>query len=289
MDNYYDPEILKRIQSVELDMLKDFDALCEKYQIEYFGVGGTTIGLLRHQGYIPWDDDIDIGMLREDYDRFLAVAEREYGEKYSLLNFEKNPDYPLMTTRWVKNGTTFLEHNFRNIDANWGIFLDLFCFDNIPDDDRAFKKQGFWAWVWSKLLILRSVPFPVLEQTGFVKYCIWAGCAVLHFLIRLFHIPAEFFYKKAHAQATKYQNAETSRVSYMFDPALYTSVMEKKDVLPTKRRAFEGMQVKFACNVEKYCRERYGDYMKMPPVEKRHNHVPYRLDFGDNEAQKISW
>ncbi|MCD8022436.1 MAG: LicD family protein, partial [Lachnospiraceae bacterium] len=101
MDNYYDPEVLKKIQAVELDMLKDFDALCEKYHLEYFCVGGTTIGLLRHQGYIPWDDDIDIGMMRSDYDRFLEVAEKEYGDKYSGLNFEPNPRSPLLTTRWV--------------------------------------------------------------------------------------------------------------------------------------------------------------------------------------------
>lgn len=278
---YYEPETLKKIQAVELNMLKDFDALCEKYQLEYFGVGGTTIGLLRHQGFIPWDDDIDIGMLRKDYDKFLKVAEKEYGDKYSVLNFETNHAYPLMTTRWIKNGTTFLEHNFKNIDANWGIFLDIFCFDNIPNDDKLFKKQGFWAWFWGKLLILRSVPKPVLEQRGLLSYCIWAVCRIANFVFRLLHIPPEFFYNKAHKQIIKYKNVDTERVSYMFDPALYTSVMYKEDVIPTVRRSFEGLQIKFANNVERYCRERYGDYMKMPPEDRRHNHVPYKLDFGD--------
>lgn len=283
MGIYYEPEVLMRIQSVELDMLKDFDALCQKYHLEYFGVGGTTIGLLRHQGYIPWDDDIDIGMMREDYDKFLKVAEKEYGDKYSILNFEKNDKYPLMTTRWIKNGTKFVEHNFKDIEANWGIFLDLFCFDNIPDNELAFKWQGFWAWFWGKLLILRSIPKPVLEQKGWVSHCIWGICRVINMFFRVLHISPRFFYNKAYKQITKYKNIETQRVSYMFDPKLYTSVMYKKDVLPTVRRSFEGMQVCFGNNVEKYCRERYGDYMKMPPENNRHNHVPYHLDFGEEE------
>lgn len=281
MTTYYDPETLKKIQAVELEMLQDFDRLCEKHHLEYFAVGGTTIGLLRHQGFIPWDDDIDLGMLREDYDRFLKIAETEYGDKYSVLNFEKNHAYPLMTTRWVRNGTTFLEENFKDIDANWGIFLDLFCFDNVPDDDRAFKRQGFLAWFWGKMLILRSIPKPVLEQRGLLQQCIWIACRVVNLLLRVFHVPPEFFYNRAYRQITKYRDTDTQRVSYMFDPALYTSVMYRKDVLPTARRKFEWMQIKVPRDVEKYCRERYGDYMKMPPEDRRHNHVPYRLDFGE--------
>ena len=111
MSKVYDQETLDKIQKVELDMLRDFDAMCEKHGIQYFAVGGTTIGCVRHKGFIPWDDDIDIGMVREDFEKFLRVANTEYGDKYSVLNFESDNTYPLMTTRWVKNGTVFLEES----------------------------------------------------------------------------------------------------------------------------------------------------------------------------------
>lgn len=75
----YDPDVLKKLQKAEIEILKDFDALCDKYSIDYFVCGGTALGGVRHEGFIPWDDDIDIGMTRDDYERFLEVAETEYG------------------------------------------------------------------------------------------------------------------------------------------------------------------------------------------------------------------
>ena len=147
----YDAEVLKKLQSVELEMLKDFDTLCEKYDIDYFGCGGTAIGALRHQGFIPWDDDIDIAFTRENYEKFLSVADKEYPGKYKVLNAETDSNYVLMTTRWVKCGTRFQEECFKDLDCDFGIFLDLYCFENIPDDDKLMKKQAIKAWeIWNK-------------------------------------------------------------------------------------------------------------------------------------------
>lgn len=286
MDKVYDPETLKKIQQTELEMLKDFDALCDKYGIEYFAVGGTTIGCLRHGGFIPWDDDIDLGMLREDYEKFLGVAEKEYGEKYSVLNFEKDHKYPLMTTRWVKNGTVFLEECFKTLPCNFGIFLDLYCFDNIPDDDKKMKRQGFWAWFWSKWLILLSVSEPVLYQSGMLQKLILFICKLVHAVIKILHVKPEFFYNKAQKQIQKYRNENTKRVAYMFDPKPFMSIMEKTDVVPTKKIPYENTYIRVQKDMEKYCRYRFGDYMVMPPEEKRHNHMPYKLDFGKEAPDK---
>ena len=90
----YDPEVLKRVQETELEILKDFIDLCDRHDIDYFGVGGTAIGAVRHQGFIPWDDDIDIGFLRKDYDRFLALAKEELSDKYEVLNAIEDHNYP---------------------------------------------------------------------------------------------------------------------------------------------------------------------------------------------------
>lgn len=72
----YDPQILKRLHEVQVEILKDFETICKKHHLEYFALYGTAIGAVRHQGFIPWDDDIDVGMLREDYEKFLTIARK---------------------------------------------------------------------------------------------------------------------------------------------------------------------------------------------------------------------
>ena len=162
----YDELTLRKLQEIELGILKDFVDLCNKYKIDYFGCGGTAIGAVRHGGFIPWDDDIDIALPRKDYEKFLKVAEKEYGDKYRVINTRKDPRYPLTTTRWMLNGTKFKEDALKDIPCELGIFLDLYCFDNIADDDKEMKKQAYAAWFWGKLLILRSIPRPVLYFGG---------------------------------------------------------------------------------------------------------------------------
>lgn len=88
----YEPEILQKLHTLQLEMLSDLQKICEKYNLEYFAVFGTALGAVRHKGFIPWDDDIDVGMLRKDYDIFIQVAEKEMGDKYQIMTpeIEKN-------------------------------------------------------------------------------------------------------------------------------------------------------------------------------------------------------
>lgn len=280
----YEPEVLQKLQKVELEMLKDFDALCEKYQIDYFGCGGTAIGAVRHQGFIPWDDDIDIAFTRENYEKFLAVADKEYPGKYKVLNPERDENYVLMTTRWIKCGTTFQEECFKDTDCDFGIFLDLYCFENIPDDDKLMRKQAKKAWFWGKLLIMSGVPHPTLYQTGITKTIIGTVAYLGHLFLKVMPISKRFLYNKAKEAATMYRNEETKRMAYLFDPQLYTSIVDKENVVPTCKLPYEGMMIRFPGKTEAYLTTRYGDdYMTLPPEDKRHNHPPYKLNFGDEE------
>ena len=102
----YEPEVLRKLQKAEVEILKDFDALCEKHGIDYFVCGGTAIGGVRHQGFIPWDDDIDIGMTREDYEHFLKVADSEYGDKYGVINPDRDSSFPAILTKWYRKGNS---------------------------------------------------------------------------------------------------------------------------------------------------------------------------------------
>ena len=126
MSKFYEPEILKQVQQMELEILRDFMDVCEENGLRYFGFAGTGIGAIRHGGFIPWDDDIDVAMPRADFEKAMAIIEKQYADKYYVLNTEHDPAYPLMTTRLCRKGTRFVEEAIKDVTCNFGIFLDLY-------------------------------------------------------------------------------------------------------------------------------------------------------------------
>ena len=174
MHEFYEPQVLARLQNTELQILKDFMELCDSHGLLYFGIGGTGIGALRHGGFIPWDDDIDIAMPRRDFEQFLSLAKKEFAGRYYLLNNKTNENYPMMTTRLCKCGTVFQERVMKDVDCPFGIFLDLYVMDNIADGKLAVQIQAWTAWFWSKLLVLSCMERPYLAQTGWTARVIWA-------------------------------------------------------------------------------------------------------------------
>lgn len=282
----YDQETLKKLQKIELGILKDFDALCTKYDLNYFVCGGSLIGTVRHEGFIPWDDDIDVGMPRKDYEKFLKIARKpEYSAKYSILNAETQPDYPLMTTRWCKRGTVFQEESMKNVDAEFGIFLDMFCFDNIPDQTLLMKIQAWRAWFWGKLRILYSVDEPVLYFGGIKAKIVVAVCKFANKVLRALPISPSGIYRHAKRISAAYWKHQTKRVNFLHDPKPYLSTIDRDQLLPTKRMRFEDMMVCVPANPNAYLTQRFGpDYMTLPPEDKRHNHPPYHLDLGETNS-----
>lgn len=281
--DYYDPKVLRKLQLIELGILKDFDKICEENNIDYFIAGGSAIGVVRHKGFIPWDDDIDVGMNREDYDKFLKIAEEQYSDKYAILNNDTNNKFPLMNTRWGLKGTTYKTLDLKDIPGEFGIFLDIFCFDNIPDDEKLMKKQATKAWFYGKLLVLSGVKKPTLYYYGIKAKILHAVFFIAHYVLKILHISTRSLYKKAYKYCTMYKNEKTSRFAYMFDPQRYTSILSKDDVYPTKKMKFEDFNVRVPKNIESYLETRYGDYMTLPPEDKRHNHPPDILKFKDGE------
>lgn len=108
MFRMYDPETLKSVQKAEAGILKDFDRVCEKYGIHYFLDGGTLLGAVRHQGFIPWDDDLDVGMTRENYERFKQIMPQELGADYVLTTPATHEGYCSAVIKLMKKGTKFV-------------------------------------------------------------------------------------------------------------------------------------------------------------------------------------
>ena len=142
----YDSSVLKKLQATEIEIMVDLAKLCEEHQIDYFSCGGTLLGAVRHQGFIPWDDDIDLGMTREHYDKFLSIADGAYGGKYRIMSAEVNSAFPGMNVKWYRVGTSFRDKDAVATGYTAGIGIDIFCFDNVADDVKSLRRQAFWAW-----------------------------------------------------------------------------------------------------------------------------------------------
>ncbi len=269
-------------------ILRDFHALCERHGLQYFLGGGSAIGLVRHGGFIPWDDDIDVGLLRPDHDRFVELAKKELADKYVVVTAADYADYPLMTTRLVLRGTVFHEECYKHLrNLPLGIFLDIYAYDDFPDDERLARRMGLRAWMWGKLLILYHVPRPVVAQKGWRAAAIlaasglaWAG---LRFL-GLFGLGHRFLWRRALKATTRYvgrTDVPCSRAAWLFDTMPMMSVVKKAETWPTKKAQFQGQEVQVAADTTKYLERRYGPgYMTPPPPSAQHNHPPWKLDFG---------
>lgn len=283
MSKFYEPEVLKRLQQTELSMLKDFMELCDSHGLLYFGIGGTGIGALRHQGFIPWDDDIDIAMPRKDFEKFLRLAGKYWAGKYYILNNKTDSNYPMMTTRLCKCGTVFQEEVMKDVDCAFGIFLDLYVLDNIADGRLACQIQAWTAWFWSKMLVLACMEKPYLAQSGRKAQLIWAVCKAVHKAIRFLRLPPALFRAHCESACRKYENKKTKRMAFLPDTNPFWNVVNKEKMFPLQKLPYEDTYLYFTSDIDTIMRDQYGDYMVMPPKEKRKTHYPYRLEFENRE------
>ena len=276
----YSQKTLRALQQCELIILQDFIEICEKNNLTYMGIGGTGIGALRHGGFIPWDDDIDVALLSKDLDKLIEIVQKEYSDKYTIINAKIDKNYPLATTRMMLKGTEFCEEALAHLPLDLGIFLDLYAFDNVADDEKLFRKQAWDAWYWSHVRMLLSIPNPVIIFHGFKGFVVRTASRCASAILRTFGPSKEKAYEKEAEARNRYKNCTTKRVAYMNDTDRFNEVYYVDDLFPVRKIKFEHLEVCFPKNLEETLVEIYGDYMQLPPKDKRKNHYPSRLDFG---------
>lgn len=276
----YDQETLRHVQECELGILRDFVDICESNGLSYFGIAGTGIGALRHGGFIPWDDDIDVGLLAEDHDKLVEIVRRDYSDKYDVINAAINIDYPLPTTRIMLKGTQFCEESLAHLPLDLGIFLDVYSFDPVADDEREYKKQAWDAWFWAHIRILISIPDPVLSVRGWKASVLSVACKLASGLFSLVGLSKEKVYAKETEARHRYFGKSTKRVAYLCDTNRFTQTYKLGDIFPLRKLPFSGIDLCFPRQLEGMLTDLYGDYMQLPPEESRKNHYPARLDFG---------
>ena len=278
----YSEELLKNVQRAELEILRDFQELCKKHGLRYFAIGGTALGTLRHKGFIPWDDDIDVGMPREDYEKFVQIADRDYADRYTIVNAERFSECSMMNTHWSRNGTRFCERVVMGASYPCGIFLDIFPFDPLPDSDAAMKRQAYAAWIWDKLLILSLLPKPVVRYGPIKTKIVLAGCAVVHAVLSLFPKAPAFFRDRCKKTCMKYTGQKTGRCGYLCSVSPFGNMIDISELYPLQEMPFEDTVMMMPAQAHAMLTRAYGDYMQLPPPEKRVNHAPEIVEFGEN-------
>lgn len=276
MSGIYSTEELKKVQQTAAEILKMVVDYCDENNIRYFVAFGTALGAMRHGGFIPWDDDIDICMPREDYDRFLKIAYKPLLDNGLVLqSFETDTKCPDAFAKVRKMGTRFVEYYNRFLDIELGVFIDIFPFDSITSDEKKRRRQFNDTQKWLKLFAYRQTPELAIEPIdtkGYVKRYIRKA---VFYLLQL--IPAKVIYDHLTRIIKRYNNEDIKQYGSMFYPRYDKGYISKESVEHPELLSFEGIEVKAPGNVDKYLRELYGDYMKLPPENERVGHRPYEI------------
>ena len=271
----YSPEDLNHLHEVLLMILKDFIRFCDEHDISYFIDGGSALGCIRHKGFIPWDDDIDVSMFREDYEKFLKHR-HEFDDKYEILNMEDYDDYCRMFAKVSLKGTRTGEFLDRNTDFTYGINIDVFVFDNMPNPGFKRKLFIFQANIFRKILFFHEI-------TKSDVYMSKNKERIGHFIRFLFKIlninnktvkrmGKKLINKSKKIESDYYTSFGTPYSLYAFDKSIYN---------PLIKAPFESVEVSIAHDYEKYFEIHFGsDWRELPPVEKRKNHKYDGFDFG---------
>ncbi len=264
----YDDKTLEELHKVEIELLDEFVRICDKYKLTYYLSGGTLLGAVRHKGFIPWDDDIDVSMFRRDYDKFIEVAQKEINSKYYLDSFETNKDYYLPFAKIKKNNTIFDEEESTNLLHHKGIYIDIFPLDNVKNNHKLGKVRA---------LFVRTI-----VETMFYKLKIRSLKIVKHpilvFILSLLS-------KRSLMKWQKHLLTKNKNDSSMYVCALAGSYAYEKELTlrsnfyPPKKVMFEGKEYNGMNDNDIYLSRLYGDYMKLPPKEKRVNHMPLKIVF----------
>jgi len=252
----------KRLWSVMLDMLEVFLAICEQHQLRYFAVGGTLLGAVRHRGFIPWDDDVDLAMPRKDYERFLEVAPAMLPEHLALTNKRNEPDNPHLYFSRIRNrNTTHITKFAQACNINHGVFIDIFPEDGLPAGkkgrrfldhlallrrlDRKYRASWKDCPTWrSKMLLL---PFRCLR--------VFAG--------------PDFFYFRQEQWIRKYDFDHSDLAFHFWHTISPQAIHDKHCFDQYVLLDFEHLKLRCPAGYDKHLKDKYGDYMQYPPVEER--------------------
>lgn len=265
-------EEFRKMQLLQLEMLQELDRVCRIYDIKYTIFCGTLLGAVRHKGYIPWDDDADVGMLREDYEKFKRISQEMNQDICYFQDHGTDKDYLWGYGKLRKTNTVFVREGQEHLRGKTGVFIDVFPLDDIPGFLGAQMVQDFYCFCLRKILWAQVAK---VNEKGLKK--LWYKM--------ISHISPEFVHKRVLHMAKKSSNDTENRVrTYLFpsfgklcrkdNPLKIKYGMPKEWFKNRDIYEFEGKKLYGIKDYDAFLSYTYGDYMTLPPEDKRVPHAP---------------
>ena len=277
---------LQKLKSIVFEAFEDFDRIAQKHSIFYTASGGTILGSVRHQGFIPWDDDIDLMMPRKDFDNLKKVFDTELGEKYTLCAPELGFGHGMTMCQVKRRGTILRSYNeVSKKDA--GIPMDIFVLENTFDSAILRRMHGIACLAMGMLMSARKAchDLPYLEpyyegndalRSSFVKKA-RLGKIVSFLTLDQMSMLAYRVYSLCHNDNSRYVTIPSGRKHFFGE--LYL----RSDMCRAQESDFEGRKIPIPFGYQKYLYALYGDsYMQIPPETDREQHPVMEISFGDS-------
>lgn len=261
---------IRDLQLAELEILKEFIRVCKELNLRYYLYAGTLLGCIRHQGFIPWDDDIDVCMPRKDYEVFLQKGQAILKDKYFLQNYKTDKEYTANFSKIRNSETTFIECSVKDLNINHGVYIDIFPLDGYRPEKKFYNIKRDIIYAIHKIYISRNYN---LKNTKRLKI------RILKILQKITEI---IYGKNSTNKIIEKEDKIAQKCNY--DDCEYISSYEYAVKSPDKiyvpknylgggaTKVFEGVEVNVPENYDEYLTRLYGDYMQLPPEEKRVAH-----------------
>ena len=273
--DFFVTEDLKKIQAIELDLVAKFDVFCKKFNLHYFLIGGSLLGAVRHHGFIPWDDDMDIILPRKDYDRMLKLAPQYFKNQYFFQTIETDPEFCYLHARLRNSNTSAIDRPFSFQNYNHGIFIDILPLDNFVEtiDEHNYDLCNKKA-IDNSTFMKKSNPFPADKDKERIRNYVGQP-PIDNFL---------FLNELGRNNLSVETNYVTCFAGTVY--GLQKSKHYKSDYRNSVSIDFEGISLQIPVGYEKILETTYGDYTKYPPKELRgawHGNITFNADLPYNQ------
>ena len=263
---------LRKLQMEELNILDEFTKVCNKNNLRYYSLGGTLLGSIRHKGFIPWDDDVDVAMPREDYEKFLKLSKEEFGENFEIVTHQNDENYRYPWARMITRNMKII-NRMANIPREEFAWIDIIPLDGFPNKKikRALHKLhlSFW-WNLNQIVQFDELVDQHRKRSTIGKISLkissmfkWLG-KIVNYRTCLNHINKILM---------KYPyDTNTDEIINFLAAYGFKEIFTRESFQNSQDYEFEGRKLRGPQGYDSVLSRIYGDYMKLPPVEDRNKH-----------------